>query len=168
MNFLISLNKFKNHLFKKENIYFCIFAIIIFCLDRFSKLQVINNLNEAPYYVNNFINFDLIWNIGVGFGLLSTNSSFLYNIVTVLIGIVILCLIYFFVISNKLDKFIFSIIVGGALGNFYDRLVYRAVPDFVDLHYDNFHWFTFNVADIFITLGILIFIVRGFSGKNLR
>ena len=122
--------------------------------------------NENTYYVNDYINFDLIWNIGIGFGLLSTNSSLIYNLVTVLIGIVIFCLIYVFTISNKVDKFIYSTIVGGALGNFYDRIAYKAVPDFVDLHYDNFHWFTFNVADIFITIGILIFILRSFYIKN--
>ena len=162
MNFLNKTIEFKKNLLKKENIFFLLFVIIIFFLDRLSKLQIINNLNEAPYYVNDFINFDLIWNIGIGFGLLSTNSSLLYNLITTLIGIVIIFLIYIFAISNKIDKIIYSIIVGGALGNFYDRLIFKAVPDFIDLHFDNFHWFTFNVADIFITTGIFIFIVRSF------
>ena len=75
-------------------------------------------------------------------------------------------LFYFLITSNKIDKLIFSIIIGGALGNFFDRILYKAVPDFVDLHYNNFHWFTFNVADIFITIGILVFIIRGFWVKN--
>ena len=166
MNFLISLKEYKNHLLKKENLFFLVFTIIIFFLDRMSKLKIINNLNETSHYVNDYINFDLIWNIGIGFGLFSTNSSLFYNFVTTIIGIVIVYLIYVFTISNKLDKFIYSIIVGGALGNFYDRVVYKAVPDFVDLHYNNFHWFTFNVADIFITIGILIFIIRSFYIKN--
>ena len=166
MNFLQNLKEFKVNLFKIENIFFCIFTIIIFFFDRASKLKIINNLNDVPYYVNDYVNFDLIWNIGIGFGLLSTNSSLFYNIVTMLIGIVILLLIYFFTISNKLDKFIYSIIIGGALGNFYDRVIYNAVPDFVDLHYDNFHWFTFNVADIFITLGVITLIIRGYFVKN--
>ena len=96
--------------------------IIIFFLDRLSKLQIINNLNDVPYYVNDYINFDLIWNIGIGFGLLSTDSSLFYNIVSTLIGIVILLLVYFFTISNKIDKIIYSTIIGGALGNFYDRV----------------------------------------------
>ncbi len=116
--------------------------------------------------MNEYINFDLIWNIGIGFGLLSTNSTLLYNFITTLIGIVIIFLVYIFAISNKVDKFIYSIIVGGALGNFYDRIVYKAVPDFVDLHYENFHWFTFNVADIFISLGIAIFLIRSFFTNN--
>ncbi len=166
MNFLQSLKDFKINLIKLENIFFCILVIIIFFLDRLSKLQIINNLNDVPYYVNDYINFDLIWNIGIGFGLLSTDSSLFYNIVSTLIGIVILLLVYFFTISNKIDKIIYSTIIGGALGNFYDRVVYKAVPDFVDLHYENFHWFTFNVADIFITIGITVFIIRGFWIKN--
>ena len=132
----------------------------MFFLDRYSKLFILNNFTEDTYYFNDYINLDLIWNIGIGFGLLSTKSSLFYNLVTILIGIVILVLCYFFIISNKIDKLIFSIIIGGALGNFFDRIVYKAVPDFVDLHYNNFHWFTFNVADIFITIGILVFIIR--------
>lgn len=166
MNFLISLKEFKNYLFKKENILFFVFAVIIFFLDRMSKLQIIKNLNEVPYFVNDYINFDLIWNTGIGFGLLSTNLSLLYNLVTTLIGTIIILIIYFFILSNKIDKFIYSIIVGGALGNFYDRIVYKAVPDFIDLHYDNFHWFTFNVADIFISIGVLIFILSNWFVKN--
>ena len=82
MNFLISLKEFKNYLFKKENILFFVFAVIIFFLDRMSKLQIIKNLNEVPYFVNDYINFDLIWNTGIGFGLLSTNLSLLYNLVS--------------------------------------------------------------------------------------
>jgi len=166
MNFLIRLIELKKHLLKKENIFFIILVIIIFLLDRLSKLQIIDNLNEAPYYVNDFINFDLTWNIGIGFGLLSTQTSLFYNSVTLLIGIVILFLIYVFITSGKIDKLIYSIIIGGALGNFYDRLIYQAVPDFIDLHYENFHWFTFNVADIFITVGILIFVIKNFFVKN--
>ncbi len=166
MNFLIKLKKKTKDLFIKENIFYLLFITIIFLLDRFSKLKIINNFSDTTYYVNNYINLDLIWNIGIGFGLLSTNSSLLYNLVTLIIGLVIIFLLYFFIISEKLDKFIYSIIIGGALGNFYDRFVYQAVPDFVDLHYENFHWFTFNVADIFITLGIIIYLIRSFLIKD--
>ena len=81
-------------------------------------------------------------------------------------AIVLLFLIFFLIISDIIDKIIYTIIIGGALGNFYDRLIFRAVPDFIDIHYKNFHWFTFNVADIFITIGILIFILRSFFVKN--
>ena len=112
--------------------------------------------------LTNFINLDLVWNTGVGFGLLSTNSILIYNFVTALITFVILVLIYMAVISTSLDKYIYSVIIGGAFGNYYDRLSYNAVPDFIDLHYKDFHWFTFNVADIFISIAILAFIINGF------
>ncbi len=166
MKFFINLKERGKYFFIKENIYFLIFAIIVFFFDRFSKSKIVNNFNEAPYYVNDFINLDLIWNIGIGFGLLSTNSTLIYNLVTFLIGVIIIILIYFLTISKKIDKFIYSIIIGGALGNFYDRVIYKAVPDFIDLHYNNFHWFTFNVADIFITIGIILLLVRDLLIKN--
>ena len=165
MNSLINFKLKTKDLIKKENIYYILLIIIVFLLDRFSKFKIINGFSESTYYVNDYINLNLIWNIGIGFGLLSTNSSLLYNLVTALIGSVITFLIYIFMTSTKMDKFIYSIIIGGALGNFYDRLVYKAVPDFVDLHYGNFHWFTFNVADIFISIGIITFILRNFFVK---
>ena len=157
MNFLISLKERRKDFLKKENIYYLTLIIIIFFFDRISKLKIISNYNESNYYVNDYINFDLIWNIGIGFGFLSTDSSLFYNLVTLSIGAVIIVLIYIFGTSKNIDKLIYSIIIGGALGNFYDRLVYKAVPDFIDLHYNDFHWFTFNVADVFITMGIFIF-----------
>jgi len=163
---LIYLEKIKNNIFKKENIYFIILTIIIIYLDRISKEKVIENFNESVFYFNDYVNIDLIWNNGIGFGLLSTNSSLIYNLVTLIIGLVIVFITCIFCISEKTDKFIYSIIIGGALGNFSDRIIYKAVPDFIDLHFDNFHWFTFNVADIFITIGIIIFILRSFFVKN--
>ena len=166
MNFLQGAQDLKNYFLKKENIFYFIIVIIIFFLDRFSKLEILNQFSENTHYINNFINFDLIWNTGIGFGLLSFNSSLFYNLVSILIGLLFFILIYIFLISEKYEKLIYALIIGGAFGNFYDRLVYKAVPDFIDLHYNNFHWFTFNVADIFITLGILAFILRSFCIKN--
>ena len=166
MNFLINLEKIKKNFLKKKNIFFFIFIILIFYLDRFTKQKILQKYNDDIFYVNDYVNFDLIWNTGIGFGLLSTNSLLVYNSVTLLIGIVILFLVYILAISEKVDKLIYSIIVGGALGNFYDRVIFNAVPDFIDLHYGNFHWFTFNLADIFITIGILIFIIKGNFVKN--
>ena len=166
MNLLAKLKEIKNYFFKKENIYYLALIIIIFFLDRYSKFIVTNNLSERTHYLNEYLNLDLIWNIGIGFGFLSTGSSLFYNLITFTIGIVIIFLLYVFARSERIDKFIYSIIIGGALGNFFDRLVFKAVPDFIDLHYNNFHWFTFNVADIFITIGISIFIIRSFFIKN--
>ena len=166
MNLLANLKEIKNYFLKKENIYYSALIIITFFFDRYSKFIVINNFSETAQYINKYLNLDLIWNIGIGFGFLSTESSLTYNLITFLIGVVILYLVYVFALAEKIDKLIFSIVIGGALGNFYDRLVYKAVPDFIDLHHNNFHWFTFNVADIFITVGILIFIIRSFFIKN--
>jgi len=166
MNLLINLKKRKIDYLNRHNLLFLIIVIATFSLDRISKFKIINNFNENTYFINDFINFDLIWNIGIGFGLLSTSSSILYEIVTLVIGLVILILIYISITCNKFDKYTFAIVIGGALGNFYDRLIYKAVPDFIDLHYANFHWFTFNVADIFISLGIIFFIMKGYFVKN--
>ena len=166
MNLLSNLKEKNKDFLKKENFYFLFLSITIFIFDRFTKQEIINNFNKSIYYINDYINFDLIWNIGIGFGFLSTDSSLFYNLVTVTVGIVIIFLLYIFAQSDNIDKFIYSIIIGGALGNFFDRIVYKAVPDFIDLHYNNFHWFTFNVADIFITIGILAFVIRSFFVKN--
>ena len=166
MNLLINLKKRKIDYLNIRNLLFLIIVIVTFSLDRISKFKIINNFNENTYFINDFVNFDLIWNIGIGFGLLSTSSSILYEIVTLVIGLVILILIYISITSDKFDKYTFAIVIGGALGNFYDRLIYKAVPDFIDLHYANFHWFTFNVADIFISIGIIFFIMKGYFVKN--
>ena len=166
MNLIKKINEKKFLLLKKENIYSILLITLIFILDRLSKAEIINDINSKSIYVNKFINFDLIWNTGVGFGLLSSESFLIYNLVSILIGIIILILLGVCLMSKSLDKFIFSVIIGGAIGNFYDRLFYNAVPDFIDIHYNNFHWFTFNVADIFITLGIITFVFKGFFEKK--
>ena len=163
---MIDLKEIRNKIITKNNLYCLCVISIIFFLDRYTKLFIINNFTENTYYLNNYINLDLVWNTGIGFGLFSSNSDIIYNLTSLLIILVIICLIYFLILSEKYEKIIYSIIIGGALGNFFDRILYKAVPDFVDLHYNNFHWFTFNVADIFITIGILVFIIRGFWVKN--
>tara|TARA_B110001452_G_C15175025_1_gene408296 strand:+ start:626 stop:1126 length:501 start_codon:yes stop_codon:yes gene_type:complete len=166
MNLVNKFNNKKKLIFDKINIYHILLILTILTLDRLSKIEIINNFSGRTYFINNLININLIWNNGVGFGLLSFDSSLTYNLITVLVGIVILILFYIAITSSKSEKLIYSIIIGGALGNFYDRLTYSAVPDFIDIHYNNFHWFTFNVADIFITMGVIAFIVRGFFVKN--
>ncbi len=163
---MIKFREIKHYLTKKENIYYTIFILLIFYLDRSSKNQILNNFNETSFFINDFLNLDLIWNTGIGFGLLSTNSALSYNIVTTMIGAVILILIFLSLISKKIDKIIYCTIIGGALGNFYDRLVFKAVPDFIDLHFNNFHWFTFNLADVFITLGVISFMFKNSFANN--
>ena len=166
MSLLDNLRVRTKDLLNKESIYFFLLILSTFIFDRVSKNYIIKNFSDTSHYINDYININLIWNIGIGFGFLSTDSTLFYNLVTIIIGLVIFYLVYIFIISENIDKFIFSIILGGAFGNIYDRLIYKAVPDFIDLHYNNFHWFTFNVADIFITMGIIIFIIRGFFIKN--
>ena len=163
---MINITNIKKNFLKIENVFYLFFIFLVFYIDRFTKNLILKNYNDNVFYINDYLNFDLIWNTGVGFGLFSTNSSIFYNIVTIFIALVILFLTYAAVNANKIEKLIYSFIMGGALGNFYDRLAFQAVPDFVDLHINNFHWFTFNVADIFITFGIIAFILRSFFVKN--
>ena len=162
---MVDLKEIKSEIFKKENLYFLIIVLFIFSIDRYSKIQIIKNFGENTFYINDFINYDLIWNTGIGFGIFSSNSQLIYNLFSCLIFLVIIFLIFYLIRSSKKEKLIFSIIIGGAVGNFYDRLVYKAVPDFIDIHFENFHWFTFNVADIFITLGVMIYLFKGFLIK---
>ena len=163
---MIDLKEIKNNILKKENCYLLAIILLIFGLDRYSKIEIINNFSDTSVYLNDFLNFDLIWNTGIGFGLLKSNTALFYNLISILIGLVVIILFFLALRSKSFDKIIYSIIIGGALGNFYDRVFYNAVPDFIDIHYRNFHWFTFNIADIFITLGIIVFIMKGFFEKN--
>jgi len=168
---MVSLNKISsdkgNSIFNKKNFICLLLITVVFILDRISKFEIIDKqMNNNAIYVNDFINFELIWNTGIGFGLLSSSSSLIYNLLTALIGGIIIFLIYLLVSLKFLDKILFSIIIGGALGNVYDRIVYYAVPDFIDIHYKNFHWFTFNIADIFITVGILLLILKDVFFKH--
>ena len=161
-----NLNLIKTNFFKKENLIYFILIFTIFILDRITKIHVINEFSDRNYYFNDYMNFDLIWNTGIGFGIFSTESILFYNLITIFIGVVLLVLFWILLTSDRFDKYIFSLIIGGAIGNFYDRLTLNAVPDFIDIHYNNFHWFTFNIADIFITLGIISFISRNLFAKN--
>ena len=148
-------------LVEKNNLICSLLVISIFSLDRVSKIKIIDHqLDNKQVYINDFINFELVWNTGIGFGFFSSNSNLIYNSITVIIGVVIIFMIYLLIKSLFIDKIFFSLVLGGALGNFYDRLTYYAVPDFIDVHYKNFHWFTFNMADIFITLGIIMLFGR--------
>tara|TARA_Y200000002_G_scaffold216141_1_gene178369 strand:+ start:368 stop:850 length:483 start_codon:yes stop_codon:yes gene_type:complete len=151
----------------KENILFIAVLLTIFFLDRYAKITAINILeNKKNIYINDYLNLDLVFNTGIGFGLLSFNENFYYNLVTILILIVIIIIGFFTFKSEKKEKLFFTFILGGAIGNVYDRITYKAVPDFIDLHIGNFHWFSFNIADIFITLGIIFMILTEFTVKE--
>ena len=152
---------FKNKFLSKELGITLILIIFIFALDRATKIAIINHqLSNSSLFVNNFLNLELVWNTGIGFGLFSQNANIYYHSTSLVIFLVILFLIYLINKANLVEKILFTLILGGALGNFYDRVVYFAVPDFIDFHIDNFHWFTFNIADIFITIGIILIITK--------
>ena len=158
MNFSKNL---KNKIFSKETIVSLTVVFAIFILDRITKVTIIKNqLNNQSIFVTDYLNFELVWNTGIGFGLFSQNANLYYHLISLLIFTVIIFLIYLIVKAEFLEKFLYCLILGGALGNFYDRLIYFAVPDFIDIHINDFHWFTFNIADIFITLGILLIIIK--------
>ncbi len=133
----------------------------VFVFDRVTKIFIINHqLNDQSIFVNDYLNLELVWNTGIGFGLLSLDANMYYHLISLVIFSVIIFLFYLINKAIYVEKILFSLILGGAAGNLYDRLVYFAVPDFIDFHIKDFHWFTFNIADIFITLGIILIIVQ--------
>lgn len=168
MNIIKSIIDKKNLFLKKENIISIAIILLIFLLDRYSKITIINDYSDSTFYINDYINLDLIWNTGIGFGLFSSSSPLIYNSITFLICLVIILLFFIAIFSQKIDKIIYSTIIGGALGNLYDRVAYNAVPDFIDLHYEKFHWFTFNVADILITVGIITYMINDLIFKEAK
>ncbi len=144
--------------------------IIIFCLDRISKLYVIffnERSTSSDLFSSKFLNINLIWNEGIAFGLMSFEQSFYYNILTLLIFVITLVIIFLMFKSNGIEKLSYSMIIGGSFGNIADRLYYSAVPDFIDISINNFHWFIFNVADIFITIGVILLIILEFFKKKI-
>ena len=141
----------------------------IFFLDRISKYFVISQTEKNLSYdlfQSKFLNINLIWNEGIAFGLLSFEKSHFYNILTILIIIVVLIIFFMILKCKGLKKYSLLMIVGGAIGNLYDRIFYKAVPDFIDFHVGNFHWFIFNVSDIFITLGVILMITLELTNKE--
>ena len=154
----------------KKNFYINVFSVFfIFFLDRLSKLYVIYLHNKnlgGDLFSSDYLNINLIWNEGIAFGLFAFEESKFYNFLTLFISFVIFVLIYMLVKSNGVKRFALLTIIGGALGNLYDRIVYLAVPDFIDFHIGNFHWFTFNIADIFISVGVIFMILLEFIDIN--
>jgi signal peptidase II len=148
-----------------------VILLIVFVLDRITKLYILNLAEvetEVDVYITSYLNLFLIWNKGIAFGLFSIDANIIYNSITILIGLIIITILFMMLKSNNTQGYFFALIIGGALGNFYDRIVYTAVPDFIDLHFYDFHWFVFNVADIFITIGVfcLILVELFFNNKN--
>jgi|TARA_B100001564_G_C20406989_1_gene563842 signal peptidase II len=146
-------------------------VLILFFIDRFSKLYVINldkELFGPEIFTSKFLNIHLIWNKGIAFGLFSFSETYFYNLISIIIAIIIFALLIMIIRSESLKRFLLILILGGALGNFYDRLIYKAVPDFIDFHVNDFHWFIFNVADIFISIGVFFVILYEIIDNNLE
>ena len=141
----------------------------IFLIDRISKIYVINldkKFLESEIFSSKYLNISLIWNEGIAFGLLSFDQDNLYNLLTFLIILIIFLILIMILKSSGFKKYALLLILGGALGNIFDRLIYKAVPDFIDFHVGDFHWFIFNVADIFVTLGVIFMILLEFIDND--
>jgi len=146
-----------------------IIILTLFFIDRLSKMYLINLQStgtDIDFYIFPFLNFYLVWNTGIGFGLAAMESNIYYHILTSIIAIVNIGLIFFLIKSKGIYAYSIVLIIGGSLGNLFDRIYYYAVPDFIDLHFGNYHWFIFNVADIFITVGIIGLIFAELSKKE--
>ena len=146
-----------------------IFVLIFFFVDRISKLLIIGLADQNEQInitVTSFLNLNLIWNDGIAFGLLSFDENLSYNIVSIIIFMVIIYLAVLLINAEKLGRLALILVLGGALGNFFDRVYYSAVPDFIDFYFNGFHWFIFNVADIFISIGLLCLIYVEIIKKN--
>ena len=164
-NFSRRLLKTSRMIFKNLNKNFYISLIVptfIFMLDRISKIYVINLSNKSfdiELFTSKFLNITLIWNEGIAFGLFSASHKYFYNFLTVIIVSTAIIILIMSIKHNGVQKYFLLLVFGGALGNLYDRTFFKAVPDFIDLHIGNFHWFVFNIADIFITFGVIMLIL---------
>jgi len=146
-----------------------IIILVVFFLDRVSKIYLLNlqeGGTDIDFYIYSFLNFYLVWNSGIGFGIAPMEANVYYHILTSIIVIINIGLIFFLIKSKGIYAYFFALIIGGSLGNLFDRLYYYAVPDFIDLHFGNYHWFIFNVADIFISVGIIGLIFFELRKKN--
>ena len=156
--------------FLSKNFYISISIVaLIYFLDRLTKIYVIQldkNSFGSDIFNSAYLNIVLIWNKGIAFGLFSFNEAYLYNILSLIISIIIIILVIMSLKSEGFKRYSLLIIVGGALGNLHDRIFFNGVPDFIDIHVRDFHWFIFNVADIFITVGVFLLIMLEFNNNK--
>ena len=153
----------------KKTLLNSIIISVIFLTDRFFKIYILKIAelqNTVDIYLTPYLNFYLIWNKGIAFGLLSFNENFIYNMITIIIASITLVVLVMAVKTKGLKKYALLCVFGGSIGNLFDRIYYSAVPDFIDFHINNYHWFVFNVADIFITLGIMCLIFDEIFNNN--
>ena len=142
---------------------------LIFLIDRISKnyiLKIAEQESLVDIYISSYLNFYLIWNKGIAFGLFSFDQNFIYNLITLIIVVISFVIMILIIKTNGIERYSFTLVFGGAISNLYDRIYYKAVPDFIDFHIAEYHWFVFNMADIFITLGIISIIITEVLKKN--
>jgi len=154
--------------FKKVLFNFTIITLI-FLIDRISKnyiLKIAEQESLVDIYINPYLNFYLIWNKGIAFGLFSFDQNLIYNLITLIIVVISFVIMILIIKTNGIERYLFTLVFGGAISNLYDRIYYKAVPDFIDFHIAEYHWFVFNVADIFITLGIVSIILTEVLKKD--
>ena len=153
----------------KKNYIYILIIILMFVLDRASKEYVIKfflSYQEPSYYLFPFLNLTLVWNSGMAFGLFESESNTYHIISAVIASVIIILIIWLYKSILLVEKIALSIVIGGALGNLFDRIKYNAVPDFIDMHYRDFHWFVFNVSDIVITIGIILLLLSDVLKKK--
>lgn len=161
------MESIKNKL--KNNYIFVIIILLMFAMDRFSKEYVIDfflSYKEQSYYLYPFLNLTLIWNTGMAFGLFESESNTYHFISALIVVVIVFLIIWLFKSKIFIEKIALSVVIGGALGNLFDRIKFNAVPDFIDLHYRDFHWFVFNVSDIVITIGIILLLLSDVLKKK--
>ena len=133
-------------------------VFFVYILDRITKIYILHltqNNFGSEIFSSKYLNIFPIWNKGISFGLLSFDKINLYHFLSFFISVIILVLIIMAIKNQGFKRLFLLIIIGGALGNLYDRIRFNGVLDFIDFHVGNFHWFIFNVSDIFITIGVV-------------
>ena len=144
----------------------------VFLIDLLSKNKIISIFKDGvieKIYVNDYLDFILVFNTGISYGLFSGGGDFQkWILISLSILIIIFLLSFVRNESSILSKLGISFIIGGALGNVLDRFIYGAVVDFISLHAKGFSWYIFNIADMFIVVGVILFILSQFilSKKN--
>ena len=147
-------------------------AALIFVLDQASKLYVLYILElefSGPLTINPYIDLILVWNRGISYGLFQQHADWgRYGLVLLSVGATIGLTIWLFRTPVKTIMFGTSLLIGGALGNALDRILYGAVVDFVLLHWQEWQWYVFNVADAAIVAGVLLLLYDSLLGESKR
>lgn len=156
-------------MYNRKKLTFCLLiCLLVIILDQASKWFVLSNLSINSV-INIFpcLNIILVFNYGTSFGLLSPNTMYgTYCLIVISILLILILFIAFFKFRDSIEKILLSILIGGAIANLMDRVIHGAVVDFIDIYYKNWHWPTFNIADIAITCSSSCLILYNLFKKN--